>query len=168
MKELTTSRLRLRAYRDEDAAFLFDMYERPEVLRYLTSARLADHEEASEAVRARKRLDADPVLGWWLVTVADGTPTGTILLVHSRGTAEVEIGWHQHPDHDGNGYTTEAAAAVLTHTFTRGVESVIALTTALNKPSQRVCRRLGMQDLGMTDRYYDGATLRLFEATAPG
>ena len=45
MKELTTSRLRLRAYQDEDAAFLFDMYERPEVLRYLTKARLTDHDE---------------------------------------------------------------------------------------------------------------------------
>lgn len=135
--ELTTSRLRLRAYQDEDAAFLFDIYERPEVLRYLTKARLADQDAASEAVRARKRLDADPVLGWWLVTLADGTPTGTILLVHSKGT------------------------------ITRGVESVIALTTAVNEPSQRVCRRLGMQDLGMTDRYYDGAALRLFRATAP-
>lgn len=166
MKELTTSRLRLRAY--QDAAFLFDMYERPEVLRFLTSARLADHDAASEAVRARKRLDADPVLGWWLVTLPDATPTGTILLVHSRGTTEVEIGWHQHPDHDGNGYTTEAAAAVLAHTFTRGVESVIALTTAVNEPSQQVWRRLGMRDLGMTDRYYDGAALRLFQATAPG
>lgn len=168
MRELTTSRLRLRAYRDEDAAFLFDMYERPEVLRYLTRARLGDLDAASEAVRARKRLDADPVLGWWLVTLADRTPTGTILLVHSRGTTEVEIGWHQHPDQDGHGYTTEAAAAVLDHTFTRGVGSVIALTTAVNEPSQRVCRRLGMQDLGMTDRYCDGAALRLFEATAPG
>ncbi len=168
MKELTTSRLRLRTYVEDDATFLLDMYERPEVLRYLAKAHLADQAAASEEVRVRKRLGADPVLGWWMVTLADGTPTGTILLVHSRGTAEVEIGWHQHPDHDGNGYTTEAAAAVLDRTFACGVGSVIALTTAVNEPSQRVCRRLGMQDLGMTDRYYDGASLRLFEATAPG
>lgn len=50
--------------------------------------------------------------------------------------------------------------------FDSGVESVIALTTAANSPSQAVCRRLGMQDLGMTDRYYDGTPLRLFQTTS--
>ena len=42
MKELTTSRLRLRNYVEDDATFLLDMYERPEVLRYLAKAHLAD------------------------------------------------------------------------------------------------------------------------------
>jgi RimJ/RimL family protein N-acetyltransferase len=76
--------------------------------------------------------------------------------------SDVEIGWHQHPDHDGHGYTTEAAQAVLDHAFASGVEFVVAVTLAENVASQRVCRRLAMQDLGMTDRYYDGASLRRF------
>jgi RimJ/RimL family protein N-acetyltransferase len=166
MKGLATSRLRLRRYRETDAAFLFDMYQRPEVLRFLSDARLADLTAASDVVRERQQLDSDPVLGWWMVTLADGARTGTILLVYSRGTTDIEIGWHQHPDHDGHGYTTEAAHAVLDHAFDSGVESVIALTTAVNSPSQAVCRRLGMHDLGMTDRYYDGAPLRLFQTTS--
>jgi RimJ/RimL family protein N-acetyltransferase len=164
MKELTTPRLMLRCYHDQDASFLLDMYQRPEVLQYLTKARLADLGAASEVVRERKSLDAHPVLGWWMVTLPDGTTTGTILLLTSSSTAEIEIGWHQHPDHGGNGYTTEAAQAVLDHAFASGVGSVIALTTAVNLPSQRVCRRLGMHDLGLTDRYYGGASLRLFRA----
>lgn len=100
-----------------------------------------------------------------MVTLPDGTRTGTILLVLSRGTTDVEIGWHQHPDQDGNGYTTEAAQAVLDHARASGLESVIALTLADNAPSQRVCRRIGMRDLGLTERYYAGASLRLFRAS---
>lgn len=165
MRELATPRLLLRRYQETDAHFLLDMYQRPEVLRYLTKARLADLAAASEVIRERKDLDADPVLGWWMVTLADGKPTGTILLLRSSSTGEVEIGWHQHPGHGGYGYTTEASQAVLDHARASGVESVVALTTAVNRPSQRVCHRLGMQDLGMTDRYYGGTSLRLFQAT---
>jgi RimJ/RimL family protein N-acetyltransferase len=165
MKELATPRLLLRRYQETDAHFLLDMYQRPEVLRFLPKSRLVDVDAAFEVVADRKSLDPDPVLGWWMVTLPDGAPTGTILLVHSRGTTDVEIGWHQHPDHDGNGYTTEAAKAVLDHALASGVEFVVALTLADNLPSQRVCHRLGMQDMGMTDRYYDGTSLRLFEAS---
>lgn len=166
MRELATPRLQLRRYRETDAGFLYDMYQRPEVLRFLSDAHLADLAAASDVVRERKQLDPDPVLGWWMVTLADGARTGTILLVYSRGTTDIEIGWHQHPDHDGHGYTTEAAQAVLDHAFESGVESVIALTTAVNSPSQAVCRHLGMHDLGMTDRYYSGTPLRLFRTTS--
>lgn len=57
MKELATSRLRLRRYDETDARFLFDMYRRPEVLRFLSKARLADLAAASDVVRERKQLD---------------------------------------------------------------------------------------------------------------
>jgi hypothetical protein len=49
-----------------------------------------------------------------------------------------------------------------TTAFASGVEFVVALTLAENVASQRVCRRLAMHDLGTTDRYYGGASLRLF------
>jgi RimJ/RimL family protein N-acetyltransferase len=169
MKELVTPRLLLRRYREADAPFLLDMYQRPEVLRFQPTARLDDLAAAAEVVADRKSLDADPVLGWWMVTLADGTQTGTILLVRqSRTPMDIEIGWHQHPDCNGNGYTTEAAQAVLDHALASGVDFVVALTLDDNRPSQQVCHRLGMQDLGMTDRYYDGAWLRHFQAATPG
>ena len=71
----------------------------------------------------------------------------------------VEIGWHLHPDVWGRGIATEAATRVLGHAS--GLRRVVAVTHPDNEPSQRVARRLGMRDEGLTDRYYD-TTTRLF------
>jgi RimJ/RimL family protein N-acetyltransferase len=74
----------------------------------------------------------------------------------------VEIGWHLHPDAQGAGYATEAASAVMTDAATSGLQTVIAVTDPLNVASQRVCERLGMKLLGVTEAYYDERNL-LFE-----
>ena len=72
---------------------------------------------------------------------------------------EVEIGWHLHPDVWGRGIATEAATRVLGHAS--DLPRIVAVTHPDNEASQRVARRLGMRDEGLTDRYYD-TTTRLF------
>jgi RimJ/RimL family protein N-acetyltransferase len=87
---------------------------------------------------------------------------GTVILVRlPDGDGELEVGWHLHPDAWGHGYATEAARAVLTRAFRRGVGEVFAVVRPDNAASLSVCRRLGMAGLGRTDRYYD-SELELF------
>lgn len=76
--------------------------------------------------------------------------------------AEVEIGWHLHPDAWGRGYATEAAAAVSAAAFARGQGRIIAVTHPDNHASQAVCRRIGMRHRGTTTRYLDMSS-ELFE-----
>jgi RimJ/RimL family protein N-acetyltransferase len=72
-----------------------------------------------------------------------------------------EIGWHLHPDHQGQGLATESARALLAAAEDAGLGQILALTDPDNVPSQAVATRLGLHDDGLTDRWF-GLTLRQF------
>jgi [ribosomal protein S5]-alanine N-acetyltransferase len=60
-----------------------------------------------------------------------------------------EIGWVVHPRYQGQGYATEAAAALLRYGFeSLSVHRVIATCQPENTPSWRVMEKLGMQREG--------------------
>jgi RimJ/RimL family protein N-acetyltransferase len=61
-----------------------------------------------------------------------------------EGTMEVELAWVVHPDHWGQGYAAELAAPARDLVFSRGVNSVVALTLPVNDRSRRVMEKLGM------------------------
>jgi RimJ/RimL family protein N-acetyltransferase len=63
------------------------------------------------------------------------------------------VGWHLHPDHQGRGLATEAAAAVLAVAAEAGIGPVLAMTDPDNIRSQAVATRLGMRDEGLTERW---------------
>jgi len=171
MRTLASRRLLLRPWRDDDADFVLDMESRWEVVRFLGPSPmiLRTREEALAAIRHRRGID-HPIHGSWAITARDGRLVGDLLLVpiplsagESPGTpAEVEIGWHLHPNDWGHGYATEAAKAVLNDAFGRGLAKVLAVTNPDNHASKAVCQRLGMTYLGRSTRYYDTAK-ELFE-----
>ncbi|PWJ54617.1 Protein N-acetyltransferase, RimJ/RimL family [Quadrisphaera granulorum] len=173
---LTTARLLLRPWIDDDVDFILDMYSRWEVQRFigLTPRVMTERHEAEQRLQAWKAFE-DPVLGIWAVTTHDGARAGTLLLKPIPASApttplppsgDIEIGWHFHPDAWGHGYASEAAARVLQHAFDSGLQQVVAVTNPANTASQAVARRIGMAHRGTTDRYY-GTTCELFVAEAP-
>jgi RimJ/RimL family protein N-acetyltransferase len=189
--ELATPRLRIRDWRDDEVDRLFDMYSRWEVARFLGSQpRVLETRDQAEAVieRWRTKNAEDPRFGCWAIVAGD-TVVGTVLfklLPNSDGTppTDVEIGWHLHPDSWGHGYATEAARAVIERAFAaeseqtgsldgpgrqlgRLVDEVFAVVYPENTASLAVCRRLGMEPLGLTDRWY-GMTVEAFRLAAPG
>jgi len=57
----------------------------------------------------------------------------------------VEIGWRIKSECWGQGYATEAAAAVLDHAFeSLGLDDVISFTAATNVASRRVMEKIGL------------------------
>jgi RimJ/RimL family protein N-acetyltransferase len=80
---------------------------------------------------------------------------------------ELEVAWHLHPDSQGRGYAVEAARGVLDRAHRLGVPAVLALVDPANAPSLAVARRLGLQALGRSDRYY-GKALDVFVSRATG
>ncbi|MHA7126043.1 GNAT family N-acetyltransferase [Janibacter indicus] len=174
---LTTDRVVLRTFHDDDAGALFDLHSRAEVQRWIGDGQpMTDVAEAHASI-PRRRLPFPEPMGIWAIDL-DGRMVGTILLkpipvsgsplaadprtmdlAHALDSPDVEIGWHLHPDVWGRGIATEAATRVLDHAS--GLPRVVAVTHPDNEPSQRVARRLGMRDEGLTDRYYD-TTTRLF------
>ena len=163
---LTSKRLRLRAWTPADADFVFDMYSRWDVQRFLgRSPRVMSDRAAAEAAITRWNEVRDPVLAIWAVErIDDGRLLGTVLLnsIPASSTEEplppsgdVEVGWHFHPDAWGSGYATEAARRVLDHAFASGLREVVAVTYPENLASQAVAVRIGMTERGRTDRYYN-------------
>ncbi len=174
--DLRTERLDVRPWRDDEAERVFDVYAREEVARWLGASPrpMASLEEAVLAVkRWAERNEADPRYGLWAVVPRDtGVPAGSVLLAvlpDAAGvpTGDVEVGWHLHPDSWGRGYATEVARAVIAAAFAAGARRVHAVVRPGNEKSIAVCRRLGMEHHGRTDRYY-GVEAEHFTIDAPG
>lgn len=168
---LTTDRLVLRDWTrsDEDRAFLFDMYRRPEVRRYLGTGDVMTDTAEVDALLDRWVGLADGILGVRAVETTDGRRLGSVLLKRipwSSGAGDgrpedIEIGWHFHPDAWGAGYATEAASAVLALAERQGIRGLVAVTNPVNTASGAVAERIGLRPAGETRDYYN-ATCALY------
>lgn len=176
MELLRTERLILRPWAEQDVAAFFDIYARDEVARWLGAH---PRRPVSDLDDARKRLlgwrkfhdGFDAPYGLWaMVPIGLAAPVGTALLLplaDDHGpTDQVEVGWHLHPDFQGRGLATEAAAALLAVLPADGPNRVLALTDLDNVKSQAVAARLGMVNQGPTDRWF-GETMLQFCWTRP-
>jgi RimJ/RimL family protein N-acetyltransferase len=75
---------------------------------------------------------------------SDGALLGMLTLINRGATGE--LGYALHSDHRGEGFGTEAAAALVAFAFAElGMTRVTAETAVTNQPSRRVMERLGMQ-----------------------
>lgn len=79
-----------------------------------------------------------------LAIVSDGQLAGFAGLIFPPHFPEPEIGWGLYDGFTGRGFATEAAHAILSHTFaTTTLETVISFIDPANVASQRVAERLG-------------------------
>ncbi len=146
---LTTARLRLRLWRDEDlepyAALNADQRVReffPSVQTYNESA------DSMQFIRDHWQRHG---YGLWAVEVIGGAPfIGFIGLSVPPFDFPfmpcVELGYRLAFDHWGHGYATEGSRAAITFGFaTAGLTEVVAMTAVGNERSRRVMERLGMR-----------------------
>jgi RimJ/RimL family protein N-acetyltransferase len=145
---LTTSRLRLRSWRDEDLDPFAALNADPRVMRHF-QAPLTRDESDLMAARIRERM-SDQAFGLWAVEVP-GTADfiGYVGLSVPGFTAHftpcVEVGWRLAFDHWGRGYASEAARAALAHAFSSlRMEEVVSFTVPANLRSIGVMQRIGL------------------------
>ena len=144
---ITTERLLLRTWRDDDAEPLARMHESPEMMRFLGGPMTRTQTDEMLA-RIRKHWN-DRGFGVFALE-HESTLAGMCgILVprwESRFQPCVEILWRLRPDLWGRGLVTEAARAALKDGFeTHGFEEVLAFTIPANERSWRVMERLGMK-----------------------
>ena len=147
MQTIETERLILRPFREGDAADLFAYLRAPTASCFL-SLKLADLAEAEIAVRKRALDEGCIAIGL--------KPTGQVIgdLFGGAGDGEekdtASVGWHLNPQFGGQGYALEAARALFDHLFrTKGYRRLYAYVEDHNKPSQRLCEKLGMRREGV-------------------
>jgi RimJ/RimL family protein N-acetyltransferase len=144
-----TARLRIRPWRPDEAARMFDIHRREEVVRWFgTPAVMTDPTEAAARIEKYRSYDA-PLGSWAVEELASGRVLGTALLIPVPRSDRVQVGWYLHPDSVGHGYATEAAREVLAHAFDAGYREVFAYIDLDNRPSHAVARRLGMSEVGV-------------------
>jgi RimJ/RimL family protein N-acetyltransferase len=146
---LTTDRLLLRRWRDEDLDPWAELNSDPEVVRHLGGRPLPRAD--SDAI-AQWHNDVHGTEGIGLLAVErrlDGEFLGMCGLHHQETFPDdVEVAWRLASQHWHQGYATEAATAWLDHAFApRGplrLERVISMTDKPNVASLAVMGRLGL------------------------
>ncbi len=147
---IQTERLALRPYRPDDLDALHAFDRLPEVARYLYS-------EPRDLEGTRNALDRK-MAARTIRGPGDHLSLAVVLTGHDRLIGDVvlewlgndhrqgEIGYVVHPDHQGKGYATEAARALLQTGFeTLRLHRMAARCDARNTASARVMERLGMR-----------------------
>jgi RimJ/RimL family protein N-acetyltransferase len=149
---LQTERLLLREYRREDfdafAAHLANRESSP------VSAP-ADRQTAWRIFGSHAGLWLVHGAGWWSVEERQtGQLVGNVGAFFREGSTEMELGWNTYSAFWGQGFASEAAAAVLKHALEiRREPKVRALIAPANESSIRVAKRLGLAYEGETELF---------------
>jgi RimJ/RimL family protein N-acetyltransferase len=146
--EIRTERLVLRRWREEDLETFAALQSDPQVRRFFLR-RLPREEAIRDGRRHAEGFDRNG-FDLWVLELAGEAPFIGIAGVRRIGrpmpfTPLTDVGWMLFPSFWGQGFAAEAARAALRDAFERtDLESVVAYTTHLNRPSQRVMMKLGM------------------------
>ncbi|MDK8626590.1 GNAT family N-acetyltransferase [Corynebacterium appendicis] len=145
---LATERLRLRPHNADDAEWLYELYSRPDVARYLLDEPWTAEVTRDKLTERLAKTDIDGETGALaLVIEHDGVPIGDIALwltdhEHRQG----EIGWVLDPAHGGHGFASEAVRAVLALGFDHyRLHRITAQMDARNSASAALARRVGLR-----------------------
>jgi RimJ/RimL family protein N-acetyltransferase len=150
MFPLTTARLRLRPFEERDFEAVYAMESHPDVVRYLYwEPRTRDEARAALDRRVRmSSLEGDPAaLRLAVIHQESGELVGDFSLgIRSRQNRQGDIGFMFHPDHQGHGYATEGAQAVLGLGFeVYDLHRIFGSCDGRNTASARLMERLGMR-----------------------
>jgi RimJ/RimL family protein N-acetyltransferase len=150
---LTTERLLLRPFVEDDVAPYFALLQDPDVTRYVGDRRVPTLQETSRSVAALIGHWELRGYGQWAIVERDGEElvgrTGIINPVDWPGP---EVGYLLGKRWWSMGYATEAAAAAMAWGFEAiGFERLISLIDPANTASVAVAQRLGERFAGETE-----------------
>jgi RimJ/RimL family protein N-acetyltransferase len=163
-----TERLTLRVPRVEDVDVLAPYWCDAETMRYIGHSGEGWSRETVQQ-RIEAAIERQRVSGYcfWVVELRETGEVigqGGIVPVANQGP-EIELGYRLGKMHWGKGYATEIAGASAKHALENlGIERLIAVTYPENVASRHVLTKVGFEDRGITDRYYD-ITCALYELT---
>jgi RimJ/RimL family protein N-acetyltransferase len=165
---IKSDRLVLRPWALDDAEAALAIFGAAEVARWLSPAMDTVHDVQGmrlvlqDWTAEQERLV--PPAGRWAVELADTGEVvgGAGLLFLPPGDEDLELAWQLRPSAWGHGYATEAGRAVAGHAFEfPGVDEVFAVVRSNNDRGVATVRRVGMEWVGETDKYY-GLELQVY------
>jgi len=167
VEQLATERLVLRSWRPDDAEAALDVYGAAEVARWLSPAMDPVHDASDMRLLLQRWIAEEsqliPPSGRWAVELQEDATVvgGAVLLPLPPRGEDLEIGWQLRPAAWGHGYATEAGHALADWAFRQGIDELLAVVRPANRRAEATVRRLGMEWVGETDKYY-GLRLQVF------
>lgn len=164
---LETDRLSLRRLTLDDAAFILELLNDPDWLRFIGDRHVHSLDEA------RAYLQNGPLamydrsgFGLYAVTLkGHESPIGMCGLIKREGLDDVDLGFAFLPPYRAQGYAYEAAAAMLAYGRREfGLKRIVAITSLDNEKSIRLLERLGFVFEKTTRLPGDDEELKLFAA----
>jgi len=150
---LETDRLLFRKFTIDDAGLIYDLNLDPEVTKY-TKDPMTDVEQAKKVLR-EVILPQYSLYGHgrWALHLKEGNEfIGWCGLKYRPELDEIDLGYRFKKKYWGKGYATEAAAACLDYGFEKlRFRDVYSFTSVLNKSSERVMQKIGMEKEGEFD-----------------
>lgn len=148
LPDLVTARLRLRRLVVEDAAFILELVNDPDWIRFIGDRGIRSI-GAARAYLAQGPLASYRDRGYGLYGVeerAGGRLTGVCGLVKRPAIDDVEIGFAFLPAFRGRGYAFESAQAVIAHDVPRlRLPRLVAIVSPENARSIALLERLGLR-----------------------
>ncbi|CAN7255800.1 GNAT family N-acetyltransferase [Phenylobacterium sp. LjRoot225] len=141
MTELRTARLTLSPVVEDDAAFVLELLNDPGWIRNIGDRGVRSLQEARAYIRDRfgKTL-------WLVARDAAGERLGMCGLVQREILDSPDLGYAFLQRHSGQGYATEAAAAVLQHVReVLRLPKLAAIIDPENRASRRVLEKIGFR-----------------------
>ncbi len=160
-----TDRLSVRRLALDDAAFILELVNDPDWLRFIGDRHVHSLDEA------RTYLQNGPLAmydrsGFGLYAVVlkgHASPIGMCGLIKREGLIDVDLGFAYLPQYRAQGYGFEAAAAVMAYgRRTFGLKRLVAITSLDNERSIRLLEKLGFVFEKIIRLANDGEDLKLF------
>lgn len=147
----TTARLRLRELHEGDAAFMLELLNQPDFLRFIGDRGVRDLKQARAYLREGPLAGyGRDGMGMYAVEPRQGgAAMGLCGLVVREGLPGPDIGFAFLPRFYGQGYAFEAASATLALARDAfALRKVLAIVSPDNARSIALLRRLGLRDAG--------------------
>jgi RimJ/RimL family protein N-acetyltransferase len=157
---LTTGRLIIRDWSVDDAEAALAIYGSPHVAHWLTPAmdRVGDVAAMRSVLLAWQESQPNLLTprGRWAVQRRDNDAVigGLGIRLLPPYEDDLEVSWQLNPEAWGEGYATEAGRALIAWAFTQDTEELFAVARPNNVRATATAKRLGMQWVGETTKYY--------------
>ena len=171
MRVLETDRLALRRMSTDDAAFMLGLLNEPSWLQFIGDRGVRTLDDArAYIVNGPIAMYARLGFGFYIVELKEGDiPIGICGLVKRDYLDDVDIGYALLPQYWSNGYTYEAAAAVIAYgRGTLGLKRIVAITSSDNHRSARLLEKLGLRYERMVAYPDTNEAVRLFASAIEG
>ncbi len=141
---ISTERLTLRELFVDDFAFILELVNTPQWIRFIGERNVKTHDDAKAYIN---KINSNPNITYWVVSLKEElTPIGIITFIKRDYLEHHDIGFAFLPQYGKNGYAYEASSAVLSEIAKNGShQKILATTLKENTNSIKLLEVLGLR-----------------------